>query len=88
MTVVADPKTPTKTGRYLTQCLLLVGNGRLDVAAGETCDPGKQPATAVDSEVGWRVPTAMADLWKVATPRVRVDVVKLWALGKDKIGLG
>jgi hypothetical protein len=33
---------PTAAGkrRYVTRCRLLVGNGRLDVAAGETCDPG------------------------------------------------
>lgn len=72
-----------KDGRYLTQCYLLVGNGRLDVAAGETCDPGKQPATAVDSKDGWRVPADMTDLWDTpgARPRRKIDVAKLWKLG-------
>jgi len=79
---------PTVAGkkRYVTECRLLVGNGRLDVLAGETCDPGVQPAKSVHAHTGWTLPTGaaaadIAALWKTppaGTPRRLIDRAKLW----------
>jgi hypothetical protein len=65
---------PVKAGagkkRYVTSCRLLVGNGRLDVLAGETCEPGldRQPASAVHATAGWTTTHAwQRALWKPQT---------------------
>ena len=78
--------------RYQTRCRLLVGNGRLDKAAGETCDPGVQPASEVHADDGWKFerPPAAAALWQApaaaGAPVRLVDGALLWAQGATAAG--
>lgn len=62
------------------------------MAAGETCDPALQPASAVDALQGWQRPAYATGLWLAGTPPTRVDAAALWngsaAPSKDATGMG